>query len=586
MPGVENYEEYSPKPPAPPSAPTLGGIQNRGSEPQPSVNDISSYYPEGFQPVEAQRSNPFEDNNSRDIVNLGYNKPINVGSYSGSIVGNIPIFVDNSMVATTPNAYREQRLALAAQAKAKEIKQLEDDLYKVPQLKNAPDQPEMNDIYLGGVEKWKQMYGGDIKTMSKDPRFQAWMNDVKTAGKINDAAYEQYAQMGKEMDEGKMYFSPDTREAYKSFLAGAATLSDPTNPEAQNFTSKAFKLNQSYDLDLAVNDALQHYKAQVIESDPTKKDMGIYDMLTTTEETNKDRNLINELADSVYENKFKGTNTFTKEEVRARFQKALPYTKKNQLQTHANQFAPRENSGGNNDAYSYNNKETARGISTQSRGTSGNEKVQTSFTLNNVYKTTATDQSKVVSVPISQGLKYTDGKAVTGNGYVRGTVSDIGVAPVYKKGLKLPVKTGVDKDGRAIYETKDVGGMVVGSVDVDKPGTTNKNPSFYNMQSVAMFNVTETQEGETGKDQVNRTVVMPLNEVIGHYAKPDKKQGELDLTDMANDVQKQAKLQDNERLKAVDEYNRTENPKTVGKNQKKSVSSSKSKGGLKPIGPL
>lgn len=554
-----------------PNKSVLSGVNYTPQSPTPNISDVMSYYPEGFnKPATQQSYEP--QSGSMDLVNTGAMQPINVGSYSGSIVGNIPIFVDHSLVSTQVNEGREKRIQAAAAAKAKEIKDLEDQLYKVPQLKNAPDQPEMNDIYLNGMEKWKQMYGGDMKALSSDSNFKKWQADVQTAGKVNDAAYEQYAVMGKELDEGKKFFSEDTRSGYHGFLSGMANLGDPTNPESQNFTSKAFNLNQSYDLDHAVGDALKSYHQQVVESDPTKKSMGIYDVLTTEKETNKDRAAIDRLADQVWEGKYKGTKTFSKEQVRARFQEALQYQKENQIQTHSNQFAPKENNG-SSETYSFNQKEASKNVSTYGRqgGT------ETSFEMNNVYKTNTTDQSKKISFPISQGLKYTDGKPVAGAGkYVQGVVSEIGVAKVYKPGLKLPIKQ-VDNKGNVTYVNKDVGGLAVGSVDIG-PGTDTDNPSFYNFKPVAMLNVTEDQQGNSGKNAPNRTVVAPLNEVIGYYAKQGKKNGEMDLTDVAKDVERQSKIQENERLQQILKYNATKNPLTTGKknsstSQKKPVTS-------------
>lgn len=575
----------------------LDDIKNKNKDNEPNIHDVNSYYPEGVTPpAQEKANNPFTPNGmdlSDQVTSPGALRPedynpvnhtpngnIYKGSYSGSIVGNIPIFVDNQDISFAPTDAREQALQIAASKKSKEIKQLTDDMYKVPQLKNAPDQPEMNDVYLNGIGKWKQMYGGDVQKLQQDPKFQAWQNDVKTAGRINDAAYEQYAQMGKDMDEGKKYFSEQTRKDRNAFDAGLANLGDPSNPQSQNFTAKAFKLNQSYDLDLAVNDVLAKYKPEITESAPEIKKQGIYDTIITKKKTNEDRKKIDALGEDLYKSKYEGTGTFTKEEVMKRVHDALPLSEENQVQTHNNQFSPNASAGAP-ETYSFDQKEDLKNVGTTSRKGNG----ETSFEMSNVYKVNATDQAKKVRFPVSKGIKYTDGKPVdTKNGYAEGSISEIGVAPVYKPGLKLPIKT-VDEKGNITYVTKDVGGMAVGSVDVG-PGTDAKSPSLFSFKPVAMFNVTENQSGAGGKNAANKTIVTPLSEVVGYYQKAGKKQGELDLTDMAADVTKQAKIQDNERLQKVIEYAHTlKNEKTTPATQKKSVPSG-NKGGLKPTGDL
>ncbi len=578
----------------------LDEIKNGNNKPEPNISDINSYYPEGFTPPESNsKESPFTNGMdlSDQVTSPGALSPqdydpnafsaqgnINKGSYSGSIVGNIPIFVDSQMISMAPYNAREKALQMAAANKSKEIKQLTSKMYETPQLKNATDQPEMNDVYLNGIEKWKQMYNGDVVKMGQDPKFKAWQQDVQTAGRVNDAAYEQYAQMGKDMDEGKKYFSPETKENYKSFLGGLATLGDPANPNAQNLTSKAFRLNQAYDVDLSINDALAKYKPAVTETEPEIKKKGIYDIIETKKQTNADRNAINTLADSVWETKFKGTNTISKEDYRKRMQEALPFSEENTVQTHANQFAPKDDKGVP-EVYSYDNKEALKNVGTTSRKNKG----ETSFEINNVYKTNATDQAKKVRFPIAQGLRYTDGSSVdTKNGYVEGSISEIGVAKVYKPGVKLSVKVpGEVKKGVQTYDYKlqDVGGRAVGTLDVEDKEKSG-DPALYTMKPVAMFNVTENQSGVSGKNAVNKTIVAPLKEVIGYYSKAGKKQGELDLNDMAADVERQAKIQDNERLQKVIEYSKTlKKDKNPSQPQKKSVTSG-NKGGLKPTGDL
>lgn len=569
----------------------LDEIQGVNRDTEPNIRDISSYYPEGYQPKTGQ--NP-QVNLSQEVTQPGALSPqdydpnafstqgnINKGSYSGSIVGNIPIFVDSQMISLAPYHARERQLQLAAAAKAKEIKSLEAELYKVPQLKNAPDQPEMNDIYLNGIDQWKKMYNGDIKAMQQDINFQKWKEDVKTAGKINDAAFDQYAQMGKEMDDGKTYFSPETRQAYNSFLSGLGTLGDPTNPNAQNFTSKAFKLNKSYDLDMAVNDLKKGYEASVNETDPEKIGKGgIYDILQSTKTTGTPEE-IEKLGKWLYKSKYAGTGTFTEDEVITRVKDAIHPKVEKDFKTANNQFAPRENAGAK-ETYSLDQKEGIKNVMTVSRQGRG----ETSFDMSNVFKTNTVDQAKKISFPVGQGLKYTDGSSVSSKaGYVEGTVSDIGVAKIYKKGLKLPVKK-VGEDGKVEYVTKDVGGQPVGSVDVG-PGVT-ETPAFFEFKPVAMFNVQENQQGAEGKGVSNKTAVIPLEQVIKHYIKPNKKQGELDLTDVAKDVDQAAKLQEKERLAQVIDY-ANKNLKPGQKNsptQKKSVSSENKGGKMKPIGDL
>ena len=573
----------------------LDSITGQERSTDPTINDIESYYPEGV-PAPKKNTNPFTPDGSDlsgQVTSPGamtiaqenplYATPyanINKGSYSGSIVGNIPIFVDSQMISFAPEQARQQQLQIAAAKKAKEIKDLESELYKVPQLKNAPDQPEMNDMYINGIEKWKQMYGGDVVSLQKDPRFIRWREDVKTAGKINDAAYEQYAQMGKEMDEGKKYFSPETRKSYQSFLGGLATLGDPTNPQAQNFTSKAFKLNQSYDLDMAVDELKKGYEASVTETDPEKIGRGgIYDILQSTKTTGSQEE-VDKLGKWLYKSKYEGTGTFTEQEVINRVKDAIHVKTEKEWKTPTNQFAPRENKG-DVTSYDVNQKEAVKNVLTTSRQGKG----ETSFDIQNVFKTSTTDQAKKISFPVGQGLKYTDGTPVSGKaGYVEGNISDIGVAKVYKPGLKLPVK--VVKDGKTDYVTKDVGGMAVGSIDVG-PGTDPESPAFFNYKPVAMFNVAETQGGASGKGASNKTVIMPLSQVINHYAKAGKKPGELDLTDMAKDVEANAKAQEKERLAAIAEYNASGKNQFVkpSASQKKSVTSG-NKGGLKPTGDL
>lgn len=580
----------------------LDEIENKNKGNEPNISDINSYYPEGFTPAQSNsKESPFTNGMdlSDQVTSPGALSPqdydpnafsqqgnINKGSYSGSIVGNIPIFVDSHMISMAPYNAREQALQMAAAKKSKEIKQLTQDIYKVPQLKNAPDQPEMNDIYLNGIDKWKGMYNGDVVAMQKDPKFQAWQNDVKTAGRVNDAAFEQYAQMGKDMDEGKKYFSPETKENYHKFLGGLANLGDPANPDAQNFTAKAFKLNHSYDLDNKINDILSKRKPNVLETieSDAGKHRRIYDTITTTKEINKDREAIKKEAAQLYETDYKGTGTYTQKEIENRLLEALPYSVEKQSQMHNNQFAPSANSAPPT-TYSYDQKEAVKNVGTVSRKDRGN----TSFELTNVYKANATDQAKRVKFPIAQGLKYTDGTAVDiKNGYVEGSVSEIGAAKVYKPGVKLSIKVpgpivkGVQTYN---YETKDIGGRAVGSIDV-KPGVDAGSPALYTIKPVAMFNVTENQSGVSGKNATNKTIVAPLSEVLGYYAKQGKKQGELDLTDMASDVEKQAKIQDNERLQQVINYsNGLKKEQNTSPAQKKSVPS-ENKGGLKPTGDL
>ncbi len=151
---------------------------------------------------------------------------INVGNYSGSIVGSNPIFVPGGNVAAiNPLLARQKAIDDAAKARAAALKPF--DYGKPMELADARFQQKFNDTYYNRanqlVQDAKQKYGKEFSVVLQDPttregnEFRQEMANFEVLGKNFNQIVDLMAGVQAGLESGELNYSKNTMKLYDDF---------------------------------------------------------------------------------------------------------------------------------------------------------------------------------------------------------------------------------------------------------------------------------------------------------------------------------------------------------------------------------
>lgn len=330
-----------------------------------TVNDIAAVQPEGIDPYQQQIYDQMRRYNStipvqaRSTYFPSADIPINKGSYSGSIVGNVPIFAPSELVPYGVFDARQQALKDAAAAKAKELDDFNKMFAVAPETSRKAVQQQLQSGYYDWLNKWegigKQRYGDDwTKYLKGDTQFLKEQQSWQTLAQYNTQLVDQVAEMNALIKTGDFNASPETLRSRNAVLSGVDGLAKPGDPNAGALSQNVLRFTLDYDLDKAVNTELDKLIQDTYESYPGISSQGIYDLLTSTKTTGTNKNKVQMLSDSLYATRYAGSDYITPEMIQRNIEAKLGKKVERKFETQANQFS---NAGGAADVYTDNDIE-------------------------------------------------------------------------------------------------------------------------------------------------------------------------------------------------------------------------------------
>lgn len=263
---------------------------------------------------------------------------INKGSYSGSVVGNVPIFAPSELTPFAVFDAKKRALAAAAEKKAAEI----DAFYKLaapPETKRFAVQTELDDQFTRGLDMWvnnaKQNYGDDWDdALKNDTGFNGWLESMRTVAKYEDGIVNNVSRLQELDANGDLTLSPQSRKAIQDYMDGIGGLSDPFNPQGHKLGSTILRANAETNLDVAVNDAVKEYKDKAFGGAPSPDDKGTYDMYVTWETTGMTDKQVKEIAAGIWKDQYGGqSDLYTQEDIEKRIRAIYPLRSTSKMET-------------------------------------------------------------------------------------------------------------------------------------------------------------------------------------------------------------------------------------------------------------
>lgn len=268
---------------------------------------------------------------------------INKGSYSGSVVGNVPIFAPSQMLPFGVFDARRQAMQQAADQRAKEIDDF-NKAFQAPITKRFSVQGELNDTFDEGLTQWvenaKQNYGDDwAKALKNDKGFNSWMQTMRTVAQYEDGIVNHVAEIQKQLQDPNFVASPDLIRTMAAFNQGLGGLENPFDPKGHQLGDTVLRMGAVYDLDKATNTAIDQLIQDVTTSSPGITSQGIYDNIVTTKITGTDKNKLDDLAENIYMTRYQGSGFITLDDVRKSLYAKVGTKVERTVQQQANQFA-------------------------------------------------------------------------------------------------------------------------------------------------------------------------------------------------------------------------------------------------------
>lgn len=271
------------------------------------------------------------------------NNNINKGSYSGSIVGNVPVFAPSHLTPFGAFDKRDAALKNAAALRAQE--QIDFNKTKAPTTKLFAVQGQLDEQFSKGLDQWtnnaKKQYGENwVSALKQDPNFNNWMQSMSTVAQYHTGISDTMGEIDAQMKDGTFVASPELRKIMGDTKSGIANLQNVFDPKGHQVGTNLLKMRAVYDLDKATNNALDEVVKSVVDSNYGISSQGIYDILTNTTTTGVDDSRIAKLAESVYLSKYSDGSGFTKEQVYDALKAKLgEKVKTHDIKTQTNQFS-------------------------------------------------------------------------------------------------------------------------------------------------------------------------------------------------------------------------------------------------------
>lgn len=325
-----------------------------------TVEDIANIQPQTTDPYQQQIYDQIRKYNSaipvqaRSTYFPAADTPILKGTYSGSIVGSVPIFAPTELVPYGVFDAKQQALKDAAQAKVKELEDFNALFAKAPETKRKAVQEQLDSGYFNWLQGWeetaKKRYGQDWTSyLRSDTQFLKEQQSWNTLAQYNSQLVDQVAELDALVKTGNFNASPETMRSRNAVLTGVDNLAVPGSPEAGALSQNILRFTADYDLDKAVNTELDKLIQDTYESYPGVNANGIYDILVSTKTTGTDKNKIDMLTDSLYDTRYAGSGYITRDMVKRNIEAKLGKKVERTVQTQANQFS---GSDGSADIYS------------------------------------------------------------------------------------------------------------------------------------------------------------------------------------------------------------------------------------------
>jgi hypothetical protein len=160
------------------------------------------------------------------------NQGIQEGSYSGSIVGSIPIYTAKGGVLPIGVFDARKRAVEAEAVKAKKTKE---DLIELAKVKTAPQyQQAADNLAFGILDKYLNMANGDASVLM-DPTNPIGMRVQKELNKVNNIKQEadwlekRGQELLKAINDEKMYVPNESKEVLKQWLGGNYSMEELMN---------------------------------------------------------------------------------------------------------------------------------------------------------------------------------------------------------------------------------------------------------------------------------------------------------------------------------------------------------------------
>lgn len=502
-----------------PNTDFLNNIQARGQQ-NTLTDDINNYTPPDLSP---EQLSAYKDSvpETGALPNTAYYPDINhniaVGNYSGSEIGSTTLFAPGG--GLVPIGMMDARDLAAQKAAMMKAKQIEDfrNKYKSPNTKLQTVQPKLTSEYMNFLSKSQQAAlkksGGNQllanKMLENDPKFQERNKNYQDFAKLYDNVVDHSAQLDLQEKDPNFVVDPRTRQHQKNLLSSLEALGTegPFSENARNIANKFIASKANYDLDKAVNVAIDKAIPNIEQLPPEYVQRGKNETATYLEKEYFTPEQKKKIAESTYNEHFLGTDV-PLSAVEDKVNAMLGEKVKRKTDTYDKWFKPDAN------ATSYDDNAV---ISESGENVTSKGEVVNSHTEHFV-PTNSNDQKKELKFSISKDMTTADGSPITNKtGYVQGSVQGIGVKPYYKKEKRFltDAEVKVMKE-RGTYDTTD---------DIE-------------MKPVAVFNVApkKLEEGDEGyeegvtKTTGQQTIYFSTDKLAGVF-KAGKKSGK-DYEDM------------------------------------------------------
>lgn len=519
-----------------PAVATIGALQPANPGYQTTIDDIQNYIPQDLSPEQQQafqqQYQPANQQLSNEAYYPGMNNHINVGNYSGSEIGSTTLFAPGS--ALVPLGMMDARDAAVQQAALKKAKDIEDfkKKYQSPTTKHVAVQPKLTESYFSGLKQWNQnalkKAGGNQslanKMLESDPQFQNWNKSMQDTAKFHDAIVDHSAQLHADEKDPNFVLDPELKQQQAKLMNGLAYMDkNPFSKEGQQIGKDFLATTALYDLDKAVNTTIDKAIPNIEQLDPTYVSRGKNETATYLEKEYFTPEARKALAHNLYMEKYQGSG-ITEDRVQRLIDAKLQPKIQRKTDTYDKWFKP-DSTGAKESTY----ESVVPGTKTAFNINTGTEESPSTKSIyaEKVYKTTATDEKKELSIPINKDMQDVQGKNIkSSTGHIKGTVSGIHLGFFDKNTNQYLTEEQAKKYHGEAVKNHNI---------VQKP--------------VAVINVTPTTD-EKGNVTGQNTVLVDASEIKGKFKNPNKKAGQQDFDDKIDELQKEAETH-NEGVKSA-----------------------------------
>lgn len=250
----------------------LNNISPSGSSDGVNVDDVNGYVPQDLSPDQQQmfmdRQNAVPATGRLGVMDYypTMNQPVNVGGYSGSVIGSTTLFAPGGAVVPMGMLdAREKAIQDAALMKAKEVDAFRQQ-FKAPTSKLVNINDQLREQYFGFMDSsWKkalQKAGGNASQataiLKNDPNFAAREKSYQDLAKYGDAIVGKIATDDEDIKTGRFTPTP----SYMALKQKMLTSLDPSHPDFKNLGNTFRQMKVERDFADAYNDVTKNMVAQ------------------------------------------------------------------------------------------------------------------------------------------------------------------------------------------------------------------------------------------------------------------------------------------------------------------------------------